>query len=154
VEVHDGVAAASDTSSEGILDVVGHTFVDADIDVDAAEALAGRVDAEQNTASGQEKAASTDLDDSCTEVAAEASARSPRWGTLTWHAMEVAHSSEQSPQDSLGRSRCDTSALAAEAYSQHGNAGDDAYAAEAWVAVGPAHSHHSKLVKAIDIPDA
>ena len=130
-EAHDGVAAASDTSSEGILDVVGHTFVDVDIDVDAAEALAGQVDVEQNTALGREKAASTGLDGSCTEVAAEASARSPRWETLTWHAMVAVRSSEQSPQGSLGRSRCGTSALAVEACSQHGPAGDDAYAAEA-----------------------
>ena len=105
--------------------------VDVDIDVDAAEALAGQVDVEQNTASGREKAASTGLDGSCTEVAAEASARSPRWETLTWHAMVAVRSSEQSPQGSLGRSRCGTSALAVEACSQHGPAGDDAYAAEA-----------------------
>jgi hypothetical protein len=82
VEVHGGVEAALDTSSEGILGVVGHTSVAAGIDVDdadadAAEALAVQADAAQGIASTRAEAASTDLDDSCTEAAAETSAHSP-----------------------------------------------------------------------------
>jgi hypothetical protein len=77
-EVHDGVEAAWDTSSEGILGVVGRTSVAAGIDVDdAAEALAVRVDAAQGIASTRAEAASTNLDDSCTEAAAETFAHSP-----------------------------------------------------------------------------
>ena len=96
MEGHDGVAAASDTSWEDRLDVVGHTFVAVDIDVDAVEALAVQVDVVQHTAWAWEKAASMDLGDSCTEPVAEASARSPRLETLTWHAKVAARSSEQS----------------------------------------------------------
>jgi hypothetical protein len=82
VEVHDDVEAAWDTSSEGILGVVGHISVAAGIDVDdvaagAAEALAEQADAAQGVASTKGEAASTDLDDSCTEAAAETSAHSP-----------------------------------------------------------------------------
>jgi hypothetical protein len=82
VEVHDGVEAAWDTSSEGILGVAGHTSVAAGIDVDdaaadAAEALAVRADVAQGIASTRAEAASTDPDDSCTEAAAETSAHSP-----------------------------------------------------------------------------
>jgi hypothetical protein len=82
-EVHDGVEAAWDTSSEGILGVVGRTSVAAGIDVDdaaaadAAEALAVRVDAAQGIASTRAEAASTDRDDSYTEAAAETFAHSP-----------------------------------------------------------------------------
>ena len=155
VEGHDDVAAASDTSSEDRLDAVSHTFVAAGIDVDAVEALEVRVDVVQHTASAWEEAASTGLGDSCTEAGAEASARSPRLVRPTWHATAAARSSEQSPQGSLGRNRCGTSAWEVEAYSQNdGVAGDDAYAAEALVATVPAHSHRSKQAKATDIPDA
>jgi hypothetical protein len=86
VEVHGGVEAALDTSSDGILGVVGHTPVAAGIDVDdvddaaaadAAEALAVRADAAQGIASTRAEAASTNLDDSCTEAAAETFAHSP-----------------------------------------------------------------------------
>jgi hypothetical protein len=112
------------------------------------------VDVGQNTAWGREKAASTGLDGSCTEVAAEAFARSPRWETLTWHATAAVRSGEQSPQGILGRNRCGMSALAVAACSQHELAGDDAYAAETWGAVVPARSHHSERAKAIGILDA
>lgn len=136
MEVHDGVAAASDTSSEGIRDVVIHTSVVADIDVDAAvaagdaEALGVQVDVVQRIALAWEEAALTGLGDSCTGAVAEASARSPRLARLTWHVKAEAHSSEQSRQDILGRSRCGTLAWAVEACS-HGVAGGDAHAAEA-----------------------
>lgn len=136
MEVHDGVAAASDTSSEGILDAAAHTSAGADIDADAAvaagdaEVLAVQVDVVQHTASAWEDAAWTGLGDSCTEAVAEASARSPRLARPTWHAKAEAHSSEQSPKGSLGRNRCGTSAWVVEACS-HGVAGDDAYAVEA-----------------------
>jgi hypothetical protein len=80
--VHDGVEAAWDTSWEGILGVVGHTSVAAGIDVDdsaadAAEALAVQADAAQGIASTRAEAALTDLDDSCTEAAAETFAHGP-----------------------------------------------------------------------------
>lgn len=140
---------------------MGHTSADADIDGDAAvaagdaEVLAVQVDVVLHTASAWEAAASTGLGGSCTEVAAEAFAHSPRWVTLTWHVTAAAHSSEQSRQGSLDRSRCGTSAWVVEAYSQNdGPAFDDAYAAEAWVAVAPVRIHHSKQEKAIGIPDA
>jgi hypothetical protein len=96
VEGHDGVAAASDTSSEDKLDVVGHTFVAVDIDVDGVEALAVQVDVVQHTAWAWEEAVLMDLGDSCTEPVAEASDRSPRLVTLTWHATAAARSSELS----------------------------------------------------------
>ena len=136
VEVHDGVAAALDTSSEGILDVVVHKSVAAGIDVDAVEVLAVQADVVQYTASAWEEAASTGLDDSCTEAVAEASARSPRLARPTWHAMAAARSSEQSLQGNLAQNRCGTSAWAVEACSQHDEVAgddddDDAYAAEA-----------------------
>lgn len=159
MEVHDGVAAASDTSSEGILDAVVHTSVVADIEVDAvvaaddAEVPAVQEDVVQHTASAWEEAAYMGLGDSCAEAVAEAFARSPKLVTLTWHAKAEAHSSEQSRQDILARSRCDTSAWAVEACS-HGVAGGDAYAAEAEAATVPAHSHRSKQAKAIGIPGA
>jgi len=155
VEAHDGVAAASDTSLEDRLDVAGRTSVAADIDGDAAEALAAQADVVQRTASAWEEPALTGQGDSCTEVAAKASARSRKLVRQTWHVTAEARSSEQSPQGSLGRNHCGTSALEVEAYSQHdGLAGGDAYAAEAWAAVVPAHSHRSEQAKAIGIPGA
>jgi len=116
VEVHDGVAAASDTSLEGILDAVVRTSVAADIDGNAvvaagdAEVPAEQVDVVQRIASAWGQPASTCLGDSCTEAVAETSGRSPRWARPTWHAKAEAHSSEQSPQGILGRNHCGTSA--------------------------------------------
>ena len=116
MEVHDGVAAASDTSSEGILDAVVHTSVVADIEVDAvvaaddAEVPAVQEDVVQHTASAWEEPVLTGQGDSCTEVAAKASARSPKLVRPTWHVMAEAHLSEQSQQGSLGRNHCGTSA--------------------------------------------
>jgi len=82
-EVHDDAAAALGKSWEGTLDVVDHTSAGADIDVYAAEELAVLPDADLHIAWAWEDAASTDLDDSCTEVVGEASARNPRPVRLT-----------------------------------------------------------------------
>ena len=137
MEAHDDVAAASEKSSERTLDAVGHTSVDAGIDLgdaaaDDAEALAVQVDVVRHTASAWEVAASMGLGGSCTELVAEASARSPKLATPTWHATVAVRSSEQGPQGSFGRNRCGMSAWTVEAYSQRdGVADDDACAAEA-----------------------